>query len=252
MSERLNALRESVAHLYDVASDIQPIDYTASAYPSEWTIADTMSHLGSGAVIGTRRIEDFVIGCDPGPDFNQTVWDLWNAKSPGDQVGDALLSDQRYLEALEGMTEEQRSEYRMSLGPMSFDFDGVVGLRLGEHVLHTWDVEVSFEADATLPADASALILDRINFLVGRTARLAGDERQISIRTIEPERSFTLRLTSEAAEFVEGSRDGRVDLEIPAEALVRLFYGRLDEAHTSESLRNNDVVTYLRGVFRGF
>jgi uncharacterized protein (TIGR03083 family) len=252
VSERLNALGESVAHLYDVASDIQPIDYTASAYPSEWTIADTMSHLGSGAVIGTRRIEDFVAGRNAEPDFNQSVWDLWNAKAPADQVGDALVSDRQYLEALEAMTEEQRSEYRMSLGPMSFDFDGAVGLRLGEHVLHTWDVEVSFEPDATLPADASGLILDRINFLVGRTARLAGDERQISIRTIEPERSFTLRLTGDSAELVEEPHDGRVDLEIPAEALVRLFYGRLDEAHTSESLRNNDVITYLRGVFRGF
>ncbi|MGC2169511.1 MAG: maleylpyruvate isomerase family mycothiol-dependent enzyme, partial [Acidimicrobiales bacterium] len=238
--------------LYDVTSAIQPIDYTAPAYPSEWTIADTLSHLGSGAVIGARRVENFIAGRDSDPDFNQTVWDLWNAKSPADQVGDALESDREYLEALEGMTDEQRRAYRMSFGPVSVDFDGVVGLRLGEHVLHTWDVEVSIETEATLPADASALILDRINFLVGRTARLTGDERHISIRTIEPDRSLTLRLTGDSAELVEEPHDSRVDLELPAEALVRLFYGRLDDEHASESLRNNEVITYLRGVFQGF
>ncbi|HTT58780.1 MAG TPA: maleylpyruvate isomerase family mycothiol-dependent enzyme, partial [Acidimicrobiales bacterium] len=194
MSEQLKALKESVARLYDVTSDIQPIDYTASAYPSEWTVADTLSHLGSGAVIGAHRIEDFIAGRNSDPGYNQTVWNQWNAKAPSEQVGDALVSDREYLEALESLSDEQRARYRMSLGPMTFDFEGVVGLRLGEHVVHTWDVEVSFEPDAVLPADASALILDRINFLVGRTARPTGDERHVTIRTIEPERSFTLHL----------------------------------------------------------
>ena len=41
LSERLEALRESVAHLRDVASQIDPDRYTAAAYPSEWTVADT-------------------------------------------------------------------------------------------------------------------------------------------------------------------------------------------------------------------
>jgi uncharacterized protein (TIGR03083 family) len=252
VSERLNALQESVAHLYDVASGIEPIDYTSPAYPSEWTVADTMSHLGSGAVIGARGIEDFIAERERDTDFNQTVWNLWNAKAPADQVSDALVSDREYLEALRAMTDEQRAGYQMSLGPMSFDFDGVVGLRLGEHAVHTWDIEVSFDADATLSSGASGLILDRIGFLLEHTARAPGDGREITIHTIDPDRSFTLRLTDDSAELVEEPHDGRADLEIPAEALVRLFYGRLDEAHTPDSLHGDEVVAYLRGVFRGF
>jgi uncharacterized protein (TIGR03083 family) len=155
VTKRLSALRESVAHLNDVASAIDPVDYTAPAYPSEWTIADTFSHLGSGAVIGARGVADFVAGRDRDPGFNQSVWDLWNAKAPADQVADALVSDAQYLEALESMTEEQRGAYQMSLGPVSLDFDGVVGLRLGEHALHTWDIEVPFRPAATLALDAS-------------------------------------------------------------------------------------------------
>ena len=251
MSERLKSLRESVDHLRDVASQIDPSDYTASAYPSEWTVADTFSHLGSGGVIGARGIEDFIAGRERDPGFNQSVWDLWNAKAPDAQVADALVSDVKYLEALEGMTEEQRGGYQMSLGPFSFDFDGVVGLRLGEHVLHTWDIEVTFRSGATLPAEASGLILDRINFLVGRTARLRHDERRITIRTFNPTRTFTLHLTADSAELVEEPHDGAVDLEIPAEAFVRLVYGRLDEAHMPDSLLGDGVVDYLRGVFQG-
>ncbi|MGC2486262.1 MAG: maleylpyruvate isomerase family mycothiol-dependent enzyme [Acidimicrobiales bacterium] len=252
MSQRLNALRESVIHLGDVASEMDPTNFTASAYPSEWTIADTFSHLGSGAVIGARGVEDYLAGRERDPGFNQSVWDQWNAKEPSDQVADALVSDVQYLDALEGMSEEQRSGYQMTLGPMSFDFDGIVGLRLGEHVLHTWDVEVPFHPGATLAADASGLILDRINFLVARTARLTGEARLITIRTIDPVRSFTLRLTADSAEMVEDQLDDGVDLALPAEALVRLVYGRLDDQHESESLRSNDVVAYLLGVFQGF
>ncbi|HTB08938.1 MAG TPA: hypothetical protein VK704_03920, partial [Acidimicrobiales bacterium] len=64
--------------------------------------------------------------------------------------------------------------------------------------------------------------------------------------------SFTLHLTADSAELVEEPHDGTVDLEIPAEAFVRLVYGRLDEAHTPDSLLDNAVVEYLRGVFQGF
>jgi hypothetical protein len=82
--------------------------------------------------------------------------------------------------------------------------------------------------------------------------RLSGDERVIAIRTTEPDRSFTLRLTADSAELVEEVLDDDADLEIPAEALVRLFYGRLDEAHTPASLKGNGVIGDLRTVFQGF
>ena len=45
--------------------------------------------------------------------------------------------------SLEAATEEQRDAFRLAMGPFAFDFDGMVGLRLSEHVLHTWDIEVA-------------------------------------------------------------------------------------------------------------
>ena len=143
MSDRLRVLGDSVEHLRDVASKIDPSDYTSRAYPSEWSIADTFSHLGSGAVIGQRRFEDSLAQRESDPAFNTSVWDEWNAKDPSAQVADSLASDASLLSTLEASTDEQRSDFHTSMGPFEFDFDGIVGLRLGEHVLHTWDIEVT-------------------------------------------------------------------------------------------------------------
>ena len=41
-----------------------------------------------------------------------------------------------------------------------------VQLRLNEHALHTWDVEVVLDPNATLPTDAAAVIVDQLGMLV--------------------------------------------------------------------------------------
>jgi uncharacterized protein (TIGR03083 family) len=249
--DRLQALQSSVQHLKAVASEIDLADYTSSAYPSEWTIADTFSHLGSGAVIGKRGFEDSIAHRDRDADFNQSVWAEWNAKNPSDQVSDCLVSDAAYLACLEDATDDQRAAFQMKMGPFAFDFDGLVGLRLGEHVLHTWDVEVPFHPDATLSNDAANAILDGIQFIASRTAKPTSNDTDITIRTSDPIRDFTLDLDVDSAELIEKSHEGAADLEIPAESLVRLIYGRLDEEHTPESV-SGDVVDFLRSVYPGF
>jgi uncharacterized protein (TIGR03083 family) len=225
--------------------------YASSAYPKEWTIADTFSHLGSGAVIGKQSFENSITHREADPDFNASVWDEWNAKLPADQVSDSLVNDAAYLAVLEGATDEERVEFHMNLGPFTFDFDGLVGLRLGEHVLHTWDVEVPFNPSATLASDAAGAILDNLQFVAARAARPNGVVRDVTIRTSDPDRTFTLALERDSAELSETAHDGEVDLEIPAEALVRLVYGRLDPGHTPDSVTGS-AVELLRGVYPGF
>jgi uncharacterized protein (TIGR03083 family) len=249
--DRLQALQDSVQHLKAVASEIDPADFTSSAYPSEWTVADTFSHLGSGAVIGKRGFDDSVTHRERDENFNQSVWDEWNAKSPSDQVLDCLVSDAAYLACLEEATDEQRQEFEMKLGPFSFDFDGLVGLRLGEHVLHAWDIEVPFHPEATLSNSAANAILDNIQFIAARAAKPTGEARNVTLRTADPVRDFTLVIGPDSAELIEESHDGAADLELPAESLVRLIYGRLDENHTPDSV-GGDVVNFIRGVYPGF
>jgi uncharacterized protein (TIGR03083 family) len=251
VTDGLQALHNSVQHLKDLASAMDSEYYTSSAYPSEWTIADTFSHLGSGAVIGKQGFENSITHREADPAFNTSVWDEWNAKDPAAQVSDCLQSDAAFLTVLEGATEDERGEFSMNLGPFAFDFAGLIGLRLGEHVLHTWDVEVPFNASATLPSDAADAILNNLQFVAARAARPNGVVRDVTVRTSNPNRTFTLVLKGDSAELREESHNGDVDLEIPAEAFIRLVYGRLDPGHTPDSV-SGDVVELLRGVYPGF
>ena len=251
MSDQLQELRDSVRHLGDVASSIDPPNYTAPAYPKDWTVAETFSHLGSGAVIGRRSFEDALAHRESDPASNTAVWDEWNAKGPTAQVVDCLASELDYLSSLEAATEDQREDFHFTMGPFEFDFDGLVGLRLSEHVLHTWDVEVAFAPSATLSSDAANAILDRIQFIVSRTGKSTGAPREVTIRTTDSGREFTLVLDVDSVDLVESRHEGAVDLTISAEALVRLIYGRLDQEHTPVSV-TGEVVNLLRLVFPGF
>ncbi|HUY43641.1 MAG TPA: maleylpyruvate isomerase family mycothiol-dependent enzyme [Acidimicrobiales bacterium] len=251
MSERLRELRNSVERLANVVSGLDTADYTTRAYPSEWTIADTLSHLGSGAVIGQRRFEDVVAGREGDPHFNASVWDEWNAKEPSRQVAECLVSDASLLGCLEGATEAQRDAFHFSMGPLSIDFEAMVGLRLSEHVLHTWDVEVAQRPGATLDNEAANAILEAVRTIIGYAAKYAGPQREISIQTFDPVRHFTLHLNADGVDLVETASTGSADLAMPAESLVRLIYGRLDERSTPATV-SGDAVNELRAVFPGF
>jgi len=45
----LGALRASVEHLPSVVEPLSDAQLDEPAYPAEWTIADVLSHIGSGA-----------------------------------------------------------------------------------------------------------------------------------------------------------------------------------------------------------
>ncbi|MGH9020497.1 MAG: hypothetical protein ACRDV0_05700, partial [Acidimicrobiales bacterium] len=49
---------------------------------------------------------------------------------------------------------------------------------------------------------------------------------------------------------LEPARDVAAELTLPAEALCRLVYGRLDPAHTPPGVEG-DALDFLRGVFGG-
>src|SRR5271170_1818187 len=165
MPNPLDALQTSVDHLRDIIEPMDESQFVASAYPSEWTVADTMSHIGSAAIISKRRIDDGLEGRETPSQFNQSVWDVWNAKTPHAQVTDALDADRALLTRLLEMTPDERARYTFDLGPMTFDFEGAVRLRLGEHAVHTWDIEEVLDAQATLQPEAVPFLIDNLDLL---------------------------------------------------------------------------------------
>ena len=112
MNETQHALETSATYLRDMVGDLDAVQLATQAYPTKWTIADVLSHIGSGAVIMRRRIEaelDHV----PVPDgFNQSVWDEWNAKDALAKAAGALDADRQLLDQIGQLTTRGTSKSR--------------------------------------------------------------------------------------------------------------------------------------------
>jgi len=253
MNKNVTALRSSSGRLRGLVDSLDDTELVVRAYPESWTVADLLSHVGSGAVIMQRRLDD-VLANQPTPDdFTPGVWDEWNAKSPKSKAEDALTADAGLVDRLESLSPEDQAKFKMSMGPMTLDFDAYVGMRLNEHALHTWDVEVVKDPSAALPLDVAALVVDRLDLIARYTGKPTGSERTIIVHTTDPERAFVIDMSADKIGFgpsPEGT-DEQPDLELPAEAFVRLIYGRLDAAHTPPIVGDAGVLDELRKVFPG-
>ncbi len=251
MASILGALGSSVEHLRSVVEPLSDAQLDEPAYPAEWTIADVLSHIGSGAIITQRRLDDIVEGKATRDDFAPGVWDTWNAKSARAKADDALVADRDLLERIESLSDEARSSFRFSMGPLELRFDGFVGMRLNEHALHTWDVEVTIDPTATVPTKAAAHIVDNLELIARFTARPTGNTQAIAVRTDQPRRDFSIELSPEVVTLGAEDQSRQPDLELPAEAFVRLIYGRLDPAHIPSTVSDDGVLEELREVFPG-
>jgi uncharacterized protein (TIGR03083 family) len=250
MDPSLTALRSSAERLRATAMAMDDAQLVGASYANEWTIADVLSHLGSGAVIMLRRLQDARAGTETPDDFAPAVWDEWNAKSPRAKTDDALAADWALVEALEAVSDEDSATLTFSMGPMTFDLPAIVGLRLNEHVLHAWDVEVALDAAATLASDAVPLVVDNLDLTARYTARPIGQPRRIALRTTDPSRDVTVSIGADGVEYA-ATVSGEPDVVLPAEALCRLVYGRLDPDHTPAFTGDADALDVLRQVFPG-
>ena len=253
----ISALRDSHDRLRASVEPLGPDQLTQRSYPSEWTIAQVLSHLGSQAEIFGRILGAGLAGQEPpGPEEFPPVWDRWNAKDPQAQATDALRADQATLERLESMDADERERLHLKLFGMDIDTTGFARLRLSEHAVHTWDVLVALDPAATLAPDAVALLIDMAGQVAGRSAQPDGQQRTVRVSTTDPKRQFILETGDEvsltAADGDATPEPGLAELRLPAEALIRLVYGRLDEAHTPPAEATGVELGELRQIFRGF
>jgi uncharacterized protein (TIGR03083 family) len=252
MSDPLSFLHSSVDRLAALVRPLDDIAIVGRAYPSQWTIADVLSHLGSGAVIAQRRLDDALTGSATPDNFNPSVWDEWNAKSPRTKVDDGLVADGAFVARLEAVAPGERDRFKSPMGPLELDWEAFVGMRLNEHLLHEWDVAVSVDPAATLAADGTSVVVDNLE-LIGRfTAKPNGDPRAITVGTTDPDRSFVVTIEPGTVTFAPAASAEQPDLSMPAESFVRLVYGRLDPDHTPRSVSGDPAAVHqLRAVFPG-
>jgi hypothetical protein len=120
--------------------------------------------------------------------------------------------------------------------------------------VHTWDIVVAFDPAATVAEDAAAYVLENLATIAAWTGQKIDDQVSVEVRTTAPERAFHLDLGPGGVGLAPSSDDTAADAELalPAEAFVRLVYGRLDPDHTPASVEAKGVdLDLLRRRFPG-
>ncbi|MEV6346534.1 maleylpyruvate isomerase family mycothiol-dependent enzyme [Actinoplanes sp. NPDC051851] len=256
-SRTVAALRSEHDSLAALVPALSAEQLTGTSAASAWTVADVLSHLGSGAEItlaGFRAATGE--SAAPGPDFNQGVWDHWNALSPQDQATGSIESDEALVTALSAVPDARHDELRVkTFLPEPVPFASFAALRLSETAHHGWDVRAGLDPSATLPDESAAVLAEHLSgglaFLLGfigkpkeaaepAVVEITGTPYRITI-------DDSTRLTTEplpATATYSGS----------LESALRLLYGRLAPEHTPDDLTvtGNITLDTLRAVFPGF
>lgn len=250
----ITVLRSSHDGLRRLVEGLSPEQFDAPSACSDWTVAQVLSHLGSQAEIFTLIVEAGARrGSAPGPDQFQSIWDTWNAKTPEAQAHDSLAANEAFVSGVEGLDEASRAGFELDLFGAERDLTNVLGMRLHEHAVHSWDVAVAFDPSAEVASDAVALLVDELGHVAARAGRPSEAKKVVEVTTTTPARRFTL--TTDGVRL-EPDGDGPFDasIELPAASLLRLICGRVDDTHPARGpVRLEGVdLQELRGIFPGY
>jgi uncharacterized protein (TIGR03083 family) len=254
VSDVLTALQSSVDRFASILGGLSDEQVAEPSYDDDWNIGAVASHLGSGAQIFGMFIRAGDSGGEaPGPEQFSPIWEAWNAKSAPQQAHDAVIADADFMTQLEGMSEAAQAAWRLDMFGTEQDLESVLLMRLAEHSVHTWDVAVALDPTATVADDAVPLVLDRLAAVVERVAKQTPSPLAVEVRTTDPGRRMVLTLGDRSSLAQADDTATDATLTLPAEALIRLVYGRLDPDHTPASVTAEGVdLDLLRRVFPGF
>jgi len=250
----IRAIRTSHERFCGIVSSLDDRAAQAQSYDDAWSIAQVASHLGSQAEIFALFLQAGLESRPaPGPDEFSPIWDRWNALTPSEQIAGSVRTSEELVRALESLSGPQRERFALTAFGTELDLTGLARMRLGEHALHTWDIAVALDPAATVAGDAVELLIDTLPDLATRVGKAQQNGGDVVVETREPARLFLLRTGPDVVlEPVDSASDDAARLQLPAESLVRLVYGRLDPAHTPSGLGQQDSLARLRPVFTGF
>jgi uncharacterized protein (TIGR03083 family) len=247
------ALRSEHDVLAGLARTLTDDQLAATSGATEWTVAQVLSHLGSGAEIGRGPIAK-AAGETVVAEDNQAIWARWDASAPRAQVEGFLDYNGRWLDTVEAFTPEQRSSLTVDLGylPEPVPLLTALGMRLNEVANHSWDARVAFEPHAEVDADSAALVVELLTgplgFMLGFLAKPAELADPVSIAV--PGAGLVI---DDAVTVVDHLESPSATFNGPAEAFVRLVSGRLKAPHDKGvSVEGNVTLDDLRRVFPGF
>jgi uncharacterized protein (TIGR03083 family) len=252
--ELIAVLRTSVEKLSSLVDGLEAGALGTQSYDTEWTIAQVLSHLGSGAEIFSMIFSAAAAGEEPpGRETFATVWQAWDARSEEQKAADSLATSEALLLQFASVDDQTLGSMSIEIFGAERDANALLRMRLFEQVLHSWDIAVMFDNAAELLAEAVPHLVDHLGPVVARVGKPAAGAARVRVRTTDPA-SEVLLVIGESVELSAGAaEDGTATLDLPSAALVRLVYGRLDADHTPEGVTAEGVdLDDLRAVFPGF
>ncbi len=219
----------------------------------EWSVAQVLSHLGSGAEIWMPMLEAAIAGTAAPEGHNQAVWDRWNALEPSEQAAGFLEHDERFVATLEGLDPDQRRSLKIDLGflPEPAPLGTFVAMRLNETTLHGWDVLVAHDPQASLDAGTAELLLDHFATSFGFMLGFIGKADTLSEPATVAVGEQVIVIGDAVSIASASDHERTATFNGPAEAAVRLVAGRLKpEAHdpTGVEVTGNVSLDDLRKV----
>jgi uncharacterized protein (TIGR03083 family) len=246
------ALRSSHDALRALTEPLTAGDLERRSYAKDWSIAQVLSHLGSGAEVFNLFLDAGLSGQDPpGGEVFPPIWDAWNALGPQEQAFDSLAANEVLVGRFETLDPGQRERFQLELFGMELDLTGLARMRLSEHAIHSWDVAVALDPAARVAPDAVGLLVDTLGLLASRAGKPDGEKRRLRVLTSGPSRQYVLESGETITLVPAENEESLPELRLPAEALVRLVYGRLDPAHTPAIDTQGVDLEGLRRLFPG-
>jgi uncharacterized protein (TIGR03083 family) len=255
----ITALRARHDELEAVINGLTDEQLTGPSGASEWTVADVISHLGSGAEIG---IESYRVALDgapePADDFNKNVWARWDSSTPQQQAAGFLEHDTALVERIEALTPEQRETVEIKLGflPAPLPIASLTGMRLNEVALHGWDVRAELDPEAAIDHETAELLHEHfsggIGFLLGFIGKAdAVDEPVVVALGPSP---YRININEDGVSMTADGATPTAQFDGPAESVIRLLSGRLTPSYTPADVQvtGNVTLDQLRQVFPGF
>lgn len=249
----ITALRSENDVLVGLVRTLTDDQLAATSGAAEWTVAQVLSHLGSGAEIGRAPIAR-AAGETAAVEDNQTIWDRWDSSAPRAQAEGFLEHNARWLDTVEALTPEQRSSLTVDLGflPEPVPLLTALGMRLNEVANHSWDVRVAFDPDAGVDADSAAVLVELLagplGFMLNFFAKPAELANPVSVAI--PGGGLVI---DDAVTVVNHLESPSATFNGPPEAFVRLTSGRLKAPHDNGvTVEGGITLDDLRRVFPGF
>jgi uncharacterized protein (TIGR03083 family) len=248
----LRAVRASHDRLVRLVGGLDAAGLRRQSYDKEWSIAQVLSHLGSQAEIFGLFLDAGLTGSEPpAPSVFGPIWDVWNARSPEEQAAESVTANEAVSSRMESLSPAELVSFRVVAFGAERDAVGLLGMRLSEHAVHTWDIAVALDQAARIAQDAVDLLVDGLPGVAARAGKRSEQPAVIAVTTTNPARQFAL--DTGGVRLEPGGTPSESFLTLTAEALVRLVYGRLDETAvaTGEVVVADGSLQDLLAVFPG-